>query len=109
MSLFILNHAFGFDSLRSKWNAPIFCFFFPLSLLFQGEPLFHCCKANRGLKLRKLTCNSRSPEKDYLHIYSLCERHGLPDEERFDQEKKSSLTNSGDIMNSLMVNETHIK
>jgi hypothetical protein len=26
--LFILNHAFGFDSLRSKWNAPIF-FFLP--------------------------------------------------------------------------------
>jgi hypothetical protein len=23
MSLFILTHAFGFDSLRSKWNAPI--------------------------------------------------------------------------------------
>jgi ABC-type dipeptide/oligopeptide/nickel transport system ATPase component len=22
--LFILTHAFGFDSLRSKWNAPIF-------------------------------------------------------------------------------------
>jgi hypothetical protein len=24
ISLFILTHAFGFDSLRSKWNAPIF-------------------------------------------------------------------------------------
>jgi hypothetical protein len=24
MSLFILTHAFGFDSLRLKWNAPIF-------------------------------------------------------------------------------------
>ncbi len=23
MSLFIVTHAFGFDSLRSKWNAPI--------------------------------------------------------------------------------------
>jgi hypothetical protein len=28
MSLFILTHAFGFDSLRSKWNAPILFFFF---------------------------------------------------------------------------------
>jgi hypothetical protein len=27
MSLFILNHAFGFDSLRSKWNAPILSIF----------------------------------------------------------------------------------
>ncbi len=27
MSLFILTHAFGFDSLRSKWNAPIFYYY----------------------------------------------------------------------------------
>jgi hypothetical protein len=32
MSLFILIHAFGFDSLRSKWNAPIF-FFIPCKYL----------------------------------------------------------------------------
>jgi hypothetical protein len=38
MSLFILTHVFGFDSLRSKWNTPISFFLF---LLKQLEVVFH--------------------------------------------------------------------
>jgi hypothetical protein len=39
-----------------------------LSFIFQDWPRFHCCKANRGLKLSR---NSQTTENDHLHIYSL--------------------------------------
>jgi hypothetical protein len=38
------------------------------SFLSQDQRLFPCSKANRGLEL---SCNSRTPENDHIHIYSL--------------------------------------
>ncbi len=38
-------------------------------LFFQDKPLFHNWQANRDSKLSR---NFRTPEKDHLHIYSLC-------------------------------------
>jgi hypothetical protein len=42
-------------------------FFFVI--LFQDEPVFHCCKAKW---VWDLTINSRTPEINYRRIYSLC-------------------------------------
>ncbi len=42
-------------------------FFFSF-LFFQDQPLFHCCKTNRGLILSR---NSRTPKNDHPHISSL--------------------------------------
>jgi hypothetical protein len=41
---------------------------FILSFLFQVQPLFHCWRANRGLKLSHTL---RTSENNHLHIYSL--------------------------------------
>ncbi len=72
----ILNHVVESQLFTSLWNRyhqwlsgieliQISAFF---SFLSEDQPLFHCWKANRGLKLSR---NSGAPENDHLHIYSL--------------------------------------
>ncbi len=39
-----------------------------IRFLSQDQPLFHCWKANRGLKLSR---DLQTPENDHLHIYGL--------------------------------------
>ncbi len=52
----------GFVTLRSFRN---------VSFLLLDLPMFHCCKANRGLKNVTQRLELRTPEDDNLHIYRL--------------------------------------